>query len=1049
MQGLKTSFRTLLIIGICLGFVLGSFASAWKLGTDNTGQIWGWTNNDQGYITTNTGKGYPPTTAGLQAAVDILDATGGIIYGNNAQITLSTFILIDHSNIHLQDFRFSGNDGIYVYANGVTISNISLKNIYTHTNRVANPTSIYFYAEASGVFKNIIMDNIYCDGGTAAGIWFNEKIPNTNCKLIDASILNCKVQGGSSDSYFLGTQNNTNVLYQNDISLDAQDCGFSTEYEHISKNVQYVSCSVYRAGNSATFHYYANGFLMGQGATLTNCYTEKCYEDAYLFGSDSSFINRNVTTINNCVDNNSRTSLYISHDPTGVRDGSVIINGFTSKNSSEEAIRIIGQHIYAKNLVVINPGYNKTWHAAVVLGGLIGSDKLYYSDIDISIHSYNGLFGGNTSIFIHHGESSVLHAFIDNMNALYGIDCYHCGDLTLTDIHINSAVTQGIRISGSSLSAINIMDTLIEDYRTHTVGYGVYNAVTDGNFPYVQSNSVVVKDAGDGNWFYNCKFFEGNRITNSRGNTFGVTQSGLQQSIWDLNSSGGGWVELPVCNISITSTVYITSNVWLRGTGNTSIIYLANSANTTMIRNTGGNTPGSNTAYTKNQGIHISDLRLEGNSANQPIWWKNNINAWTQVKYLIQFTGTDDCLIENVYFNNAHMSGIMLNRQSNSKIRDCVFKNMGTGYTNSVSPAPYTRSMALWFSSGITIDNATNITISGCHIDNVYCAGILSQNLASGVVKRWWNKYVSITGCIITRCNFGVYTENAKYGTISNCIISDCTKSNITNNGVFEFSYGIDITATTYNIIISGCMISRCGNISGGSSGGNYLISGLNSTITDSTSFRSYGRAGFSSYGTDIIFSNLKSDNETRYGIYAYGGYSLIIGCSIYKSGLHGIYSSTSSGAFTTNHATVISGCTINTANGEGIWVEHANTTIIGNSIYNVLSRGIYVYARFCTVSDNVIGTCGSDGIQVKYGNCTIMGNNINNCNANDGIQLSSTGGNNTVMGNRISGCTIGINEYLNGDANIIIGNVCFDCASGIDKNNPKSICVYNSGTVI
>jgi len=56
-------------------------------------------------------------------------------------------------------------------------------------------------------------------------------------------------------------------------------------------------------------------------------------------------------------------------------------------------------------------------------------------------------------------------------------------------------------------------------------------------------------------------------IINSKGSIYDVTQSGLQSAIWDLNSTNGGWVELPVCTISCVSPIIVNYSISLRGAG--------------------------------------------------------------------------------------------------------------------------------------------------------------------------------------------------------------------------------------------------------------------------------------------------------------------------------------------------------------------------------------------------------------------------------------------------------------------------------------------------
>jgi hypothetical protein len=53
---------------------------------------------------------------------------------------------------------------------------------------------------------------------------------------------------------------------------------------------------------------------------------------------------------------------------------------------------------------------------------------------------------------------------------------------------------------------------------------------------------------------------------------YNTTQSDLQLAIWDLNTTGGD-VWLPPCNISLTSSISLTSNITIHGVGHDSTIY--------------------------------------------------------------------------------------------------------------------------------------------------------------------------------------------------------------------------------------------------------------------------------------------------------------------------------------------------------------------------------------------------------------------------------------------------------------------------------------------
>ena len=88
--------KTVIVIGLVFGLLCGSAISAFKVGTDGTGQRWGWMNNDDGYITTDAGKAYLGTGAGLQSAIN----NGSTVYLNNLTIT-GTSVILPKSNVNV------------------------------------------------------------------------------------------------------------------------------------------------------------------------------------------------------------------------------------------------------------------------------------------------------------------------------------------------------------------------------------------------------------------------------------------------------------------------------------------------------------------------------------------------------------------------------------------------------------------------------------------------------------------------------------------------------------------------------------------------------------------------------------------------------------------------------------------------------------------------------------------------------------------------------------------------------------------------------------
>jgi len=86
------------------------------------------------------------------------------------------------------------------------------------------------------------------------------------------------------------------------------------------------------------------------------------------------------------------------------------------------------------------------------------------------------------------------------------------------------------------------------------------------------------------------------------------TYSSTFANLVTLCATPGLEIKVPSCNITFTDTLYIASGVWLHGCGNSTIFYLADNINKTMIKNIGGSAI--------NNDMRISDIRLECNAMN-------------------------------------------------------------------------------------------------------------------------------------------------------------------------------------------------------------------------------------------------------------------------------------------------------------------------------------------------------------------------------------------------------------------------------------------------
>ena len=178
--------KTVIVIGLVFGLLCGACISAFKVGTDGTGQRWGWINNDDGYITTSSGKAYPATGIGLQNAVWSFNGTGlgGTVYLPNGSIHLDRTIKISHIGITIQGVGWDASflyldaginkDGIQVYsATGAdTAMWITLRDFTIDGERASNTKGTGINITLS---DNGYIENVYSEGWAKHGIWLNSQ----------------------------------------------------------------------------------------------------------------------------------------------------------------------------------------------------------------------------------------------------------------------------------------------------------------------------------------------------------------------------------------------------------------------------------------------------------------------------------------------------------------------------------------------------------------------------------------------------------------------------------------------------------------------------------------------------------------------------------------------------------------------------------------------------------------------------------------------------------------------------------------------------------
>jgi hypothetical protein len=572
-------------------------------------------------------------------------------------------------------------------------------------------------------------------------------------------------------------------------------------------------------------------------------------------------------------------------------------------------------------------------------------------------------------------------------------------------------------------------------------------------------------------------------ITTSAGGVYAATFAGLQSAIYSLNGTGGK-VTLPTCNISVTTPLLMTSNVWLCGSGEKSVISQGVNANVTLIQNYGYVNRGVAGLIGQNH-MRISDLTLYGNEYRNPRFADLSGNGRGQ--WAMRFSWGNYSSFENIIVKDCYIC-FSFNTCNDVQVSKCRFYNTGMNYTG-WTPVPVGNEAipyCIWFKGGY------NCTVSCCDMYNNYCGGIaLEGGLIAGVTTP------SSTNCLIDTCSvyggqMGYYTENCYNTTFSNCIAKNIVNTEPYHASNQKKPYGFLIGASSYGVKMIGCKILNCGNPSGLNGSGAYL-GGSNNTIDSCEFNKIYGNGTYIA-GSDNTIQNSILRSCSYYGIwYTSSGSNpiqkmVIQNNKIFYTVKTGIYIGLGNYGYKELYGKVDNNLIIAghvTTSTYGIYNRGSNLSVCGNTIdgyydgiysyggerclYNnnhitgAGNIGIYLIAVSgrggCnnTVNNNIIDKCTNDGI-LQEGNNTVFANNIiTRCT--DGIQigLDIPSRNNTLIGNIIKRCTKGINEVAGyGDYTKILCNDCTSCTTPIDVagTNTTWFCSaarfygFNSGTI-
>jgi len=230
-------------------------------------------------------------------------------------------------------------------------------------------------------------------------------------------------------------------------------------------------------------------------------------------------------------------------------------------------------------------------------------------------------------------------------------------------------------------------------------------------------------------------------IRNSEGNYWSTNESNLQLAIWDLNSTAGGSIILPSCEILISSSIDVISNVTITGQGNHTILQVNSCSLPNGIFN----------CVTPPGFISFRDLNFLGDTA-------------TGIVNGICFCTDDD------------MIGLTVD--------NCVFKNFSKTTSAGIAILPNSD------------DDASNVRITYCDfIDNLYgirCEGDADPSLirCSTISNNYF--YENFYGINFEYVSHIMVLNNIFDGGTNGMWLCEAQNCSFINNMGYNLSMGID-----------------------------------------------------------------------------------------------------------------------------------------------------------------------------------------------------------------------------------------------------------------
>lgn len=469
-------------------------------------------------------------------------------------------------------------------------------------------------------------------------------------------------------------------------------------------------------------------------------------------------------------------------------------------------------------------------------------------------------------------------------------------------------------------------------------------------------------------------------IRNSKGNYWTINFANLQLAIYDLNSTNGGRVDVPNCNITFTTTLKGTNNLQLQGMGKNSTIFFLNAGvNKDMIN------------FSNCHNCLVEGIRFNFNN------WSQSDTGNLSIIRMSNFCSF--ITIQQCSFWNGHGSmietGDFMHPANNITIQDCDFHNRRQRFWGGA--------ISFWGSDCIASNN---------FIEDMWA---VAMRVHGSVYYTPYPERCIIDGNIITgSCGHGIHMEYARNCTITNNIIYNLNSTAYNGyDAATAYSSGIIIGTTSLYVTVSNNYIN-------GVKRWGISVQGPGGIVTGNTVLN-YVDYGIQTYSHCSVSGNyIKAKN----GVSPSVGITALNNCTITGNRIYAQSTTyyNQMGISVSGHCIITGNYLNNTYAGIRVDTPGKNILINDNEIINCANTAIMLNdVSFCSVSNNIINR-SSLGIRIyKSHNNTITGNILQTTSAaaSSSIYEDTAPANyNKIENNNIRKCKvntivlIGINSY-------------------------------------